>query len=238
MPQLRHRPLDRVQNRYEIQKLLGSGAFGTVYGCTDSELQTPVALKEMHVLDARIGGMEGEREAALAQFRAEAIHLSNLNHPHIVRGHYERDSGAWRVCRVCGLDFPQLRECPDHGGALEWLDARHYLVMDYIAGPDLLARAEAEGGRLDIAEALEWMRQIASALAHVHARGFVHRDLRRPSNISGERFDNILLTETGLRLIDVGISVLRHQVGEPFFASYVRHEQEELAAFGAFLLGR
>ncbi len=167
-----------VQRRYEIQKLLGCGAFGTVYGCLDSELHTPVALKEMHVLDER----GSERDAALAQFRAEAIHLSNLNHPHIVRGHYERDSGAWRVCRVCGLDFPQLRECPDHGGALEMLDARHYLVMDYIAGPDLLARAEAEGGRLDIGEALEWMRQIASALAHVHARGFVHRDLK-PENI-------------------------------------------------------
>jgi len=83
-----------------------------------------------------------------------------------------------------------------------------------------------------------WLSVLADELAALHRAGFVHRDLRRPSNISGERFDNILLTETGLRLIDVGISVLRHQVGEPFFASYVRHEQEELAAFGAFLLGR
>jgi len=178
MPQLRHRPRDLVQRRYEIQKLLGSGAFGTVYGCLDGELQTPVALKEMHVLDER--GME--REAALAQFRAEAIHLSKLNHPHIVRGHYERDSGAWRVCPVCGLDFPQLRECPDHGGALLPLDARHYLVMEYVGGPDLLARAETEGGRLSLDASYIWMHHIASALAHVHARGFVHRDLK-PENI-------------------------------------------------------
>ncbi|RYX85445.1 serine/threonine protein kinase [bacterium] len=190
MPQLRHRPRDLVQGRYEIKKLLGSGAFGTVYGCIDSELETPVALKEMHVLDDR----GGERALALAQFRAEAIHLSRLNHPHIVRGHYQRDNGQWRICPICGLDFPQLRECPDHGGQLVSLDSRHYLVMEYVAGQDLLARAESEGGRLDVDETIEWMEQIASALAHVHARGFVHRDLK-PENIRlrGDSLEAVLL---------------------------------------------
>ncbi|BCM90173.1 serine/threonine-protein kinase StkP [Abditibacteriota bacterium] len=190
MPQLRHRPRDLVQGRYEIKKLLGSGAFGTVYGCLDGELETPVALKEMHVLDDR----GGERAAALAQFRVEAIHLSRLNHPHIVRGHYQRDVGQWRVCPICGLDFPQLNECPDHGSALEALDSRHYLVMEYVGGQDLLTRAEEEGGRLDVDEAIGWMEQIASALAHVHARGFVHRDLK-PENIRlrGDSLEAVLL---------------------------------------------
>jgi len=195
MPLLRHRPRDIVQGRYEIQKPLGSGAFGTVYGCLDLELQTLVAAKEMHVLDER----GGERGAALAQFRAEAIHLSKLNHPQVVRGHYERDNGAWRICPVCGLDFPQLRECPNHGGALIPLDARHYLVMEYIAGPDLLARAEQEGGKLGLDESYIWMQQIASALAHVHSRGFVHRDLK-PENIR-------LRADTGEAvLLDFGIA--------------------------------
>ena len=84
----------------------------------------------------------------------------------------------------------------------------------------------------------ERIRVFADELAALHRAGFVHRDLRRPSNLPGERFDNILLTPTGLRLIDVGISVLRHQVGESFFANYVRIELEELEAFAAFLLGR
>ena len=83
-----------------------------------------------------------------------------------------------------------------------------------------------------------WLSVLADELAQLHRAGFVHCHLRRPSNIGGERFDNILLTETGLRLIDVGISVLRQQVGDSFFANYVREEQEELAAFGAYLLGR
>ncbi len=184
MPQLRHRPRDLIQNRYEVRRLLGSGAFGTVYGCLDEELQTPVAVKELHVLDEPGSGRSGdsERAAALNQFRAEAIHLSKLNHPHIVRGHYQRDAGAWRVCPVCGLDFPQLRTCPDHGAALIEVDSRHYLVMETIGGPDLLTKAEQEGGHLALSESLGWMEQIASALAHVHARGFVHRDIK-PENI-------------------------------------------------------
>lgn len=46
-------------------------------------------------------------------------------------------------------------------------------------------------------------------LAALHRQGFVHRDLKRPSNLSGENYDNIFLTNQGLRLIDVGISALK-----------------------------
>ena len=111
MPQLRHRQNDRIQNRYEVRKLLGSGAFGTVYGCRDGELDVAVAVKELHVLDEN----GGERGDALKQFRAEATHLSKLRHPHIVSGHYEPFLGDWRVCPICGLDFPSQNRCPDHG---------------------------------------------------------------------------------------------------------------------------
>lgn len=85
-----------------------------------------------------------------------------------------------------------------------------------------------------------WLSVFTDELAALHRAGFVHRDLRRPSNLLGERFDidNILLTEHGLRLIDVGISVLRHQVGDSFFATYVQRELEELAVFAEFLLSR
>ncbi len=78
----------------------------------------------------------------------------------------------------------------------------------------------------------------ADELRTLHAAGFAHHDLQRPSNLPGERFDNILLTAQGLRLIDVGISVLRRQVGESFFNAYVQRELEELARFRTFFLGR
>lgn len=75
-------------------------------------------------------------------------------------------------------------------------------------------------------------------LKNLHRNGFVHRDLHRPSNIPGERYDNIFLTEGGLRLIDVGISALSKQVGQKLFDKYLEEELKELAAFMKFFLER
>jgi IMP dehydrogenase/GMP reductase len=44
-------------------------------------------------------------------------------------------------------------------------------------------------------------------------------------------FDNILLTEHGFRLINVGISALRTQVGDRIFARYLETEQIEMIQF-------
>jgi len=59
-------------------------------------------------------------------------------------------------------------------------------------------------------------------IRQLHHSGFVHRDLKRPSNISGETFDNIFLTDKRIRLIDVGISALRTQVGDVFFKNLLK----------------
>jgi len=75
-------------------------------------------------------------------------------------------------------------------------------------------------------------------LIQLHKAGFVHRDLKRPSNISGETFDNIFLTDKGIRLIDVGISALRKQVGDPLFKKFVEKEIEELNLFKVYFLSR
>jgi serine/threonine protein kinase len=72
----------------------------------------------------------------------------------------------------------------------------------------------------------------------LHRGGFVHRDLRRPSDMPGERFDNIFLTNRGLRLIDVGISALKPQVGDRLFSRFVEQELKELEIFRAFFLSR
>ena len=83
-----------------------------------------------------------------------------------------------------------------------------------------------------------WLEVLEDELRALHQAGFVHRDLRRPSDMPGERFDNIFLTPQGFRLIDVGISALRSQVGERLFERFVAQELGELEAFRGFFLAR
>ena len=83
-----------------------------------------------------------------------------------------------------------------------------------------------------------WLDVFTDELRQLHQAGFVHRDLLRPPGLPGDRYDNILLTNQGLRLIDVGISVLRQQVGDKFFAGYVATELDELAGFRDYFLNR
>jgi hypothetical protein len=66
----------------------------------------------------------------------------------------------------------------------------------------------------------------------------VHRDLRRPSNIGGMLFDNIFLTTTGIRLIDVGISAMKSKVTERLFNRFVEEEWAELEVFRKHFLSR
>lgn len=83
-----------------------------------------------------------------------------------------------------------------------------------------------------------WWEVFEDELKELHKGGFVHRDIKRPSTLDGFHFDNILLTDKGLRLIDVGISALKTQVGEKLFAKYIEVELREMEEFKIFFLNR
>lgn len=83
-----------------------------------------------------------------------------------------------------------------------------------------------------------WWSVFEDELTELHRAGFVHRDLKRPSDIGGLAFDNILLTEKGLRLIDTGISALRPQVNDLIFSKYVAIERQEMELFKGYFLNR
>jgi serine/threonine protein kinase len=83
-----------------------------------------------------------------------------------------------------------------------------------------------------------WLEVFLDEIHQLHHAGFVHRDIRRPSDITGLPFDNILLTNEGIRLIDVGISALLSQVGDKLFNKYVETELAELQEFKNYFLSR
>lgn len=72
-----------------------------------------------------------------------------------------------------------------------------WYAMEHVDGVDL--RERLKSGALSIAEARELARVMLEALALVHERGFVHRDVK-PSNI--------LLSKTGPKLCDFGVARL------------------------------
>lgn len=83
-----------------------------------------------------------------------------------------------------------------------------------------------------------WWEVFEDELQQLHNAGFIHRDIKRPSNLSGLAFDNILLTNEGLRLIDVGISALKTQVGDNLFNKYLEVERQEMQEFKDYFLNR
>jgi len=82
---------------------------------------------------------------------------------------------------------------------LEDTDA-YYVVMERVAGSDLCGLL-CKVGRLHISEVREILRQLLSALSLLHARGWVHRDLKL-ENVMLERVRTLKATAIKVKIID------------------------------------
>ena len=84
-------------------------------------------------------------------------------------------------------------------------DTMEYIVMELVDGITLKQYMDRRG-KLAWKEAVHFSRQIARALAHAHARGIVHRDIK-PQNI-------MLLRDGTIKVADFGIAALESEVEE------------------------
>jgi hypothetical protein len=93
------------------------------------------------------------------------------------------------------LDHPGIVQVREAGES----DGRPYLVMDLVEGEDLRRRLDRQGA-LSHDDSWRIALAVADALAHAHARGIVHRDIK-PQNIllSGE---SVKLTDFGMARVE------------------------------------
>ncbi len=115
----------------------------------------------------------------------------------VVRGRYARE-----VQTTGTLDHPNIVRLFDAGED----GGRFYLAMEFVDGIDL-ARLMQIYGRVEVAEACEYVRQMALGLAHAHAKGFVHRDIK-PSNVvvAGARHLPQATEAPVVKLLDLGLA--------------------------------
>ena len=174
-------PMGTILNKsYIVGKCLGEGGFGITYIGFDINLQKKVAIKEFFLANYVNRSQQSNCILSIPdstgqlffsekkRFIDEARILARIDqHPGIVR---------------------VINYFEENGTA--------YIIMEFIEGKSLKAYLKERGGILSVDETLSLMEPVIKALAVIHEKGIVHRDISP---------DNIMLTNDGkVKLIDFG----------------------------------
>ena len=130
------------------------------------------------------------------------------------RQRFEREARA-----VAALNHPHICDLHDVGEQ----DDLGFIVMEFVEGHTLEDRLVR--GPLPAADVLRYATELADALDHAHRRGLVHRDLKP---------GNVMVTESGAKLLDFGLSKL-HSTPDLIELSTIASDHAPLTAQGAVL---
>lgn len=188
----------RSFERFELRRELGSGVTGVVWQAWDRQRTSDVALKILHRFDA----------ALMRRFKQEFRTLADVRHRNIVRIHelFELEERLFFSMELIdGVDV------------LSWIWGYHPASQkpadeedtepfeEEITKPNALAMT---GPKVDYARLRATFAQLVRGLGHLHAAGYLHRDLKA-SNLIVRRDGHLSILDFGL-----AVSLLAPMGGE------------------------
>ena len=201
--------------KYKIEKVLGQGGFGITYLAEQTSLGRKVALKEFF--------MEGlcNRDAATSHVSVPSVGSKKL----VERFKQKFIKEARMIASFDNSHIISIHDVFEENGTA-------YYVMEYLGGKSLSAIVN-EQGIMSETLAMKYIRQVADALAEVHANNLLHLDVK-PANI--------MLNKKGEAvLIDFGISKHYDEAGNQTSSAligtsegYAPIEQYEAGALDSF----
>ncbi len=179
-------------DRFEVRQLLGTGSFGAVYEAFDHQRHRVVALKVL----------ERVSTDSIARFKREFRVLADLRHPNLVSLYELAVLGEFWVL---SMELVRGTELLEHLAFVElqqsFLEARTPTQPEFDGDATIVLRTPAKSTKsispLYVEQVRETFRQIAIAIATLHARGVVHRDIK-PSNIMITGEGRIVILDFGL----------------------------------------
>lgn len=172
----------KLNDRYIVDGVIGSGGFGITYVAFDLLLNSMVAIKEFFVA----GCMERDannKKAVILPENGQAFEKVERS-----KMHFLREIEIMKAIQ----NVPYISRIRDDF----YENGTYYIVMNLLHGKSLEAYRKENSRPMKTAELLEPLEHVLSALYEMHALGIIHRDISP---------GNLFLTEGGdLYLIDFG----------------------------------